>query len=303
MRISYELWKRTLLLQREFEKRGERLSRNKLQEAFQISEQTARGLLFALDNKDIISLKPQEISLTGGAVELVISDLHIPFHHKAAVELVLDFAEREKVNIISILGDLVDFYKISKFIKKNVRAKRVNDELKEAKQFLTELRQRFPNARIIFKPGNHEDRLEKYIVEKASEIADLIEGLLPNKLGFAELNIELKDRFYRIGKLWHLHGDEKPAGGNPKYVVKVLFQYILRNFIFGHYHFWQTDTFKSIDGKYYWGGCIGHLSDVTKVEYMQGRLNKWVMGFAIVKYNSDGWFMPRVYKIIDGRIV
>jgi len=27
------------------------------------------------------------------------------------------------------------------------------------------------------------------------------------------------------------------------------------------------------------------------------------MGFAIVKYNSDGWFMPRVYKIIDGRIV
>lgn len=41
---------------------------------------------------------------------LIIPDMHIPYHHKRATQLMLEVAKHVKVSEIVILGDLAEFY-------------------------------------------------------------------------------------------------------------------------------------------------------------------------------------------------
>ena len=151
--LTPTLWKTALRIAEECEKRGEKIGRYKLSEALELKESRARLLVAMLENREIIRLKAQEFQ--PATKELIISDLHIPYHDEIAVETALTVAEKETVDTITILGDLIDFYQISTFAK-NPKKKSVEQELRETKKFLEDLRARFPKARIIYLEGNHE---------------------------------------------------------------------------------------------------------------------------------------------------
>ena len=296
MRISRELWSKVLLLYQEFKRRGEPLGRPRLMKMLGISENYARAILFALENRDIIRLEP--LNFTPVKTELVIADIHIPFHDPLAVESALFYAERQGVDLIVILGDLVDFYKISTFLK-NPSKKSVGEEIKQAKDFLKDLRQRFKNAKIIYKEGNHEFRLQRYLMKNAPEIYNLVDNLLQVSLELKDLNIEYVIEPFRVGKLWHLHGHERPGGSyNPEYITNVMWKYIHDHFIVGHYHRTQEKVYKRIDGKNYWGGAVGYLA--KNLEY--ATLNNWTQGFAIIRYAEDGTFRAELRRIVNGDI-
>ena len=296
LRISRELWSKVLLLYQEFKRRGEPLGRPRLMKMLGISENYARAILFALENRDIIRLEP--LNFTPVKTELVIADIHIPFHDPLAVESALSYAERQGVDLIVILGDLVDFYKISTFLK-NPSKKSVGEEIKQAKDFLKDLRQRFKNAKIIYKEGNHEFRLQRYLMKNAPEIYNLVDNLLQVSLELKDLNIEYVIEPFRVGKLWHLHGHERPGGSyNPEYITNVMWKYIHDHFIVGHYHRTQEKVYKRIDGKNYWGGAVGYLA--KNLEY--ATLNNWTQGFAIIRYAEDGTFRAELRRIVNGDI-
>jgi len=299
MKIDRNLWNKALLLEQEFIRRGEQLSRKKLSDALQINDNTAKLLLFALENRDIIRLQPVSFDITEPyQTELLIADLHIPFQDDLAVQSVLDYADRLQPDIITILGDLLDFYKISVFVKNPTR-KSVKEEIKETRQFLEDLRHRFPKARIIYAQGNHEERWQRYIMKNANEIYDLVDDLLETKLNLKGLNIEYITQPFRIGKLWHLHGHERSGGSYaPEYITNVMWKYIHDHFIVGHFHRAQDKTFKRIDGKNYWGGAVGYLA--KELDY--ARLNNWTQGFAVIRYNQDGSFKAELRRIVDGEI-
>jgi len=124
-------------------------------------------------------------------------------------------------------------------------------------------------------------------------------NLLEEKLGLKELDIEYRSCPFRIGKLWFLHGHERPGGSyNPEYITNVIWKYVHDHFIVGHFHRNQEKVFKRIDGELYWGGAVGHLA--TTFEY--AILNNWTQGFAIVKYDEQGRFKAEIKTIYNGEV-
>lgn len=291
------VWNKLLMLETQFKKLGEPLSISRLMDAMQIKKNVAERWMFCLQHKHIIQAKYSEETISEGDRVLIITDIHVPYHDKIAVEAALAYGDRLQPTIIVINGDLIDFYKISRFLK-NPKNHDVSYELAETRKFLTELRHRFPNARIIYKEGNHEMRLEHYIIGNASEIYNLVDDLLANKLGFSTLNIEYKPTFFKLGKLWFLHGHEKPAGGDPEYVTNVIFKYVLDHFIVGHFHRTQEKIYRRIDGTTFWGGALGYLAG--PMEYAP--INKWNQGVAGIYFGRNGNFKPELQVIQDGEL-
>ena len=153
------------------------------------------------------------------------------------------------------------------------------------------------NGKVNF-TGN--SRLQKYIWDNAPQLTELVRNLLPEKLGLKELNIEFHETPFRIGKLWHLHGHERGRGGyNAEYITNVMWKYIHDNFIVAHWHRRQEKIFKSISGKTYYGGVVGCLCQ--DMDY--AILNNWTKGFALVYYDTNGFFNVKLYDIIDGYVL
>jgi len=298
MKLTRQLW---LLANEVFKKHlsleGHPISREKLAEALQVSTSQARGILYSIENKDIISCDPREISAVN-ETELLMADTHLPFHDELAIQTMFDYIEEKKIHptIVTILGDLMDFYKISRF-PKDPNKKSVKTELKMGKQFLIDLRNRFPDAKIYFYMGNHEVRMQHYIWKNAGEISDLLDNILPIQLGLKEMKIEFIDAPFAIGKLWHLHGHEKGRGSyNPEYITNVIWKVVHDNFIVGHYHRSQRKIFKAITQRAYVGAAVGCLCN--DLDY--SLLNQWSRGFAIIDYDLNGDFRLRLKDIVNG---
>jgi len=292
-----ELWRKSLSLWEKAQSINETITRDQLAEYLSISDRTAGNILFALRNRNLINCESKKIAVNDGVVELALGDLHIPFQDDAAVDACLSYADNLNPSIISIMGDMLDFYQISTFSKNPIRSKRLFEEIKQGKEFLTMLRERYPQARIIYYEGNHENRLSRYILQNAPQLAELLDGFLPDKLGLESLNIEYHTVPFAIGKLWHLHGHEKGAGSyNPEYITNVMMQYIYDHYMVWHYHRSQDKTFKRIADRYWQACSVGHLAG--EMDY--ALMNKWQQGFAIVRYMADGEFSIDNKKIIRG---
>lgn len=298
MILTRGVWVRLLGLEAEFAKRGEQLTRSKIKEAFCISEHDARFLQDALRFRHIISMSPDSVTVEVGARELILSDIHIPYQDKAALEAALSFGDEFRPTIITLLGDVIDFYQISRFIKSPAK-RGVSYEIRLVREFLADLRKRFPNAEIRYLAGNHEARWETYVMSQAKEIYDLVNDLLAIKLGFSEYGIDYSTEFFRIGKLWHLHGHEKGMGQyNPENICNVMFNFVLDSFVCGHYHRGQDKIYKRIDQTIFSGTALGYLAG--EMDY--AILNKWTQGFATVEYGVDGKFRLRRHSIYNGEI-
>lgn len=297
MKLEKTLWHRTLILKDEFSRRGENLTRDKLQDVLQVSNVMARNLIFCIDNRDIINADTETIEYKHKK-GIVFADSHIPFQDKLCLDSILDYADRYKPDFIIILGDLIDFYKISRFIK-NPKKRNVKTEIKLTRDFLSDLRLRFPNSKIYYKSGNHEDRLEKYIIQNAPEIHELVEDLLTNQLTLDDLNIRYISKPFRMGKLWFLHGHEKPGGSyNPEYICNVMWKYIYSHFLVAHFHRQQKKIFKNIEKETFWTGAVGYTAGV--LEY--AILNQWTQGFCTLQFDSKGQFKAQLRDIHDGVI-
>lgn len=114
-----------------------------------------------------------ECNIKNGKV-LIGSDFHIPFQDKDAVDCFIDKAIELQPEAIVINGDLLDFYRLSKFAKGEGR--NPMEEIIEAQTILKTLRNKCPNSKIFYPIGNHSARLEKYIYDKAPEIVSIVDN-------------------------------------------------------------------------------------------------------------------------------
>ena len=138
---------------------------------------------------------------------LIISDLHFPYQNNEAIILALDYGKEKKVDCILINGDLMDQANISRH-ERDWRARSIAEEFEAVRVFLKSLRLHFPKTKIVWKLGNHEERWEKFLYNKAPEIFDVNDFQLEVLLKLGELKIEIiKDkRPIILGKLTVLHG-------------------------------------------------------------------------------------------------
>lgn len=231
---------------------------------------------------------------------LVIADLHIPYQHKQALQCALNFASKKKITKIIILGDLLDFYQLSTF-SKNPEMFDLQFEINEAIKFLNQLRKQFPKTEIIYKEGNHEERLERYIF-KNSELLKLECLKIPELLKLKELNIKfINDKqIIKLGKLNLMHGHEMFMGWGSVNMARNVLMRTFTNTLFCHFHKSQEFIHKKLDNTIVGAWSVGHLG-IESPDYM--KINQWVHGFAIIELEKNGNFKVNNYKIFNGKVM
>ena len=143
--------------------------------------------------------------------ELNIGDLHVPYCDPYAWALFLNIVKVVKPTKVNILGDALDFYQLSTFDKdpKQLQEGGLQENLDEWFRMARVLQAATPGTcEFTFVPGNHEDRLRRYL-NRNPELYGLRALELPSlmrvdELGFEyhELEIEIVPNLL-VGK----HGD------------------------------------------------------------------------------------------------
>ena len=99
---------------------------------------------------------------------MFIGDTHVPFHDPKAIALTLDFAEWLKPSSVYLLGDICDFYRLSRWDKDPKRIETLQDELDQTVHFLDQVRNIVgASCKVYYLEGNHERRIEKYCITSA----------------------------------------------------------------------------------------------------------------------------------------
>lgn len=244
----------------------------------------------------------------------LLFDIHIPYHDKSAIELALNYFKKNQVDTIILGGDVIDAYQLSRFEKDPSQRITTWEELRMFIGFLNDLRINFPRAEIIYKLGNHDERYEIFLKQRAPELFDfsvLDLNYLINVHGSTEEERELskkrnikivsKKRVLKLGKLNVIHGHE--FGNSIFSPVNPARGFYLRaksNTIGGHHH--QTSEHIEKDLNNNITGCwsVGCLSDLHPA-YMP--INKFNLGFARVLVHSSGDFSVENKKIMEYKIV
>jgi predicted phosphodiesterase len=229
---------------------------------------------------------------------LVLSDIHIPYQDNRSLRLALDYGLAMGANAIILNGDIIDCYQASRFVR-NPTEDDLTVEVDRAIQFFGLLRKLFPNAEIIYKTGNHEDRWKHLLFNQAPVLAGFRDMQLDNILKLDDYNIKFVDdkRKIEAGKLFIIHGHEMPASSMTVNVARVIRLKANDNVLLGHFHRSNDDFARTISDKVIgaWSqGCLCGLSPL----YMPN--NNWNHGFAFVETSPDGMFEVHNKKIIGG---
>jgi predicted phosphodiesterase len=233
---------------------------------------------------------------------LVLPDIHLPYHNIGALTLALQTGQRRKVDGILINGDLADFHTLSRFCK-NPEARSFKQERKTALAFLSKLRELFPDARIVFKEGNHDERLQHYIMERAPELYDVTINGLGALFNLKKFGIEhvYEKREVMVGKLPVLHGHELPRGiSAPVNPARGAFMRAKVSCMVSHSHKTSehTETNLGRDIVTCWStGCLCELRPLYEPN------NGWNHGFAEIEVSTGGLFNVTNFRIHNGKLL
>lgn len=232
---------------------------------------------------------------------LVLSDTHFPFHDNSTIELAIKEAIKYKVAGVLLNGDILDFHELSRF-DKTPDDPRYTSEIGMGREFLRWLRHKLPKARIVYKDGNHEERLYSYLCNKAPALFGLDVLTIPNLLQFENFGIEhvSERRVIKAGRLHIIHGHEyRPNIQAPVNPARGLFLRAKSVALTSHFHQTSEHHEPTISGKAQGAWSIGCACNLSP-RYMS--LNKWNLGFALVEIKSDGDFAVTNLRNIGGKI-
>lgn len=232
---------------------------------------------------------------------LILSDIHAPFQDNEAIEIAVNYGKKNKIDTVLLNGDIVDFHAISRW-QSDPRTRSIKEELLATKKILEYIRKSFPKALIIYKLGNHDIRLEDYMINKAPELLDTEFWQIEYLLEFEKYKIVKVGSldYIKLGKLKVIHGHEYKGGFvAPVNPARGLFLRTKESCLQSHVHRTSEHTEKTIGGKVIVCFSIGCLSDLQP---NYNRYNNYNLGFAMVEVESNGNFTVHNKKIVEGRL-
>lgn len=220
---------------------------------------------------------------------LIIPDVHIPYHDPKAWSLMLKAARGFKPEVIVVLGDFADFYAVSSFKKDPLRANQLDVEIKACNAKLDEL-DALGAKEKHFIAGNHCDRLERYLKDKAPELFTM--------LSVDEL-FKLKKRGWtytpyrsdiKVGKAYFTHDAGGPTGRQAVYKVLDTYQHTT---VIGHTHRMAYVVEGNAVGNALLSAQFGWLGDIAKIDYLHNIKAKkdWALGFGVGYLRQDNGFV------------
>lgn len=232
---------------------------------------------------------------------LFVPDSHHPFVSKSAWACLLRAARKFKPDITVILGDFADCYSVSSHSKDPKRAGNFKSELDAVKKALRELRAAVGDGEIHYIFGNHEDRYDRFLAQKAPELSGV--ASLEELLGLDNLDITTTPykQHFKLGRLYMTHEVGK-AGKYAHYDAQAAFE---GNVVIGHTHRLGYAVVGSARGKPHLGAMFGWLGDIESVDYMHRirALRDWSHGFGVGYLDSEGNIHCQPVPIINGRAI
>ena len=229
----------------------------------------------------------------------IISDIHAPYHDPATLALFAALCRDRKVKTVIVNGDTLDGHGLSTH-DKDADALRFAEEVRIGRELFQWLRRRLPNARIIVKEGNHEERLARYVLRAAPALEGLPGLHVRELLDLDNVGAEWvgERRPIAIGRLDVLHGHEF-AGGGGVYPARWLWLRTRGRVMCGHFH--RTSEYHDADVRgrpeAAWSlGCACYLRPPYR------RFNAWNHGFAFVDVDPSGEFRVENLRVRGGRI-
>lgn len=204
----------------------------------------------------------------------VLGDIHIPFQDDKTIKNVFDCIVDNQPKYLVLIGDILDCYSISKFTKRPDKVRNLQDEINIFYKLFRELKREIPNTEIHYVLGNHENRLEKLVLENPGLFG--LKNLEPEELfRLNELGIHYHKIKVVIDDFIYYHGDV--VRQNAGYSAKAEYeQHRMHNGITGHTHK-ASSYYSSYDkevGQWYENGCLCHLepdyiNDPAKANWQQ----------------------------------
>jgi len=216
---------------------------------------------------------------------VIFPDMHVPYEDKLSCDVAFQIAKSVNPDKIVQIGDFVDFYPISRYEKDPRRCSGFNLQLELDKAY--EYLQRFSAiAPTIILEGNHEARLDKYLLKNAIGLYGLDNISVPAFLKTNSLNVDYRKDIY-LGKLFLHHGDMKVKMGSKHSAssAQKTVEALGVSTMIGHVHKLGSYFKTTLGGGVQSGYEIGCLCN-TDVEYMANP--NWQHGIAVVRYEDTG---------------
>lgn len=228
---------------------------------------------------------------------LVLSDIHVPFHDENSLRLAVKSGLEYGCKNVLINGDLADCHQLSRFSKRPGVA-RYQHERDCVALILHWLRDEFPKGQIVWKLGNHEERLEDYLLSHALAFWEMSDMSYENIFQLDQTDtILIRDKSpVMMGPLVAMHGHEFTRGvAAPVNPARGFFMKSMTSMIGSHHHQTSNHVEKTLKDKMIstWStGCLCDLHPRYSV------VNKWNHGFAIVRHSQKEFEVEskRIYK-------
>jgi DNA repair exonuclease SbcCD nuclease subunit len=241
-----------------------------------------------------------------------LSDIHLGDEQDLrAYHFALNLLKPLAIDKVFLGGDIFDHTSVSSYGKSLEAESRLQKELDEGFAQLALLRQKMPAAPIYFLPGNHENRLKRYLQGRARALQRLRVLDYESLYRLDELDfIFCPERVpVKFGYIYLAHGHEFSSGGrNPAYTA---LNDVNSNVLFGHVHRPSVSCKTELSGRglvAYSNPCLSTLSPSYRLA------TGWAQGFSVVDITPRGYFSVTQYifwrdedtdkisTIIDGKL-
>jgi len=223
---------------------------------------------------------------------LILADIHAPYQNHRALDIALSLGkEIDNLEEVIILGDLADFYNLSRFARDPSITTLLREEVAAVHTVLKHINILFPHQKKIYLGGNHEQRLQAYIVRNCPELFELqglqIENLLQCKQFGFEYIAYGPNQQYKILGGDYIARHEPYAGGQS--FCRGSVQRAQMNHVFGHHHQIARATSVNLNNRNNEAISIGCLCDKTNPVFGYVKnIHQWQLGFAIATMLGNG---------------
>ena len=222
---------------------------------------------------------------------LVISDLHIPYHHQDALEFLQALKDKYQPDLVVNIGDELDHHAISMH-EHNPDLMSAGDELKNARVYIKELEKIFPKMTLVH--SNHSSLVYRRAL----------------KFGLPKDYLKTYNEFLGVGKGWKWVDDLTITlsdgqrcfftHGMSADVLKVAQQYGMST-VQGHYHTKFSIGYYSNPDRLCFGMQVGCLINQKSMafDYAKNFKSRFIVGCGMI-INGQPKLMPMVLNK-DGR--
>jgi hypothetical protein len=226
-------------------------------------------------------------------VGLIVPDQHIPNNDKIYWSLLMAVGKFLKPDHVVILGDFADFHAVSSHDIDPRDSVGFDYEIEQTQKYLRELKT-LGASNNVYIAGNHEFRLERYLMKKSPEIFKTLarngndptaELLNLENIGFEYLPYRRgKSNHHKIGKCHFTH-DPGVAGKFAHYKAADIYH---RNIVHGHTHAIGYAIQGDADGDRHVAVMLGWGGDASKIDYMHKAsvTKNWSHGFGIFYHDT-----------------